>query len=73
MWAVKTVIMCPVVCVLPEFLLRQVELHVFIFLVLFIQPPQRCICRLVAGLLHKRVDVLLKNPAEEKTKSEPRH
>ncbi len=47
--------------VLPEFLLRQVELHIFIFLVLFVQPPQCRVRRLVAWLLHKRVDILLKN------------
>lgn len=46
--------------VLPEFLLRQVELHVFIFLVLFIQLPQCRICCLIARLLHEGVDILLK-------------
>lgn len=50
----------------PEFLLRQVELHVFIFLVLFVQPPQHRVRRLIAGLLHKRVDILLKIQAREK-------
>lgn len=44
---------------LPEFLLRQVELHVFIFLVLLIQPGKYCLRCLVAWLLHKRLDILL--------------
>lgn len=53
--AVKLII----VKLLPEFLLRQVELHVFIFLVLFIQLPQRRICRLISRLLHESFNILL--------------
>lgn len=44
---------------LPEFLLRQIELHVFIFLVLLVQPCKYCLRCLIARLLHKRFDILL--------------
>lgn len=44
---------------LPEFLLRQIELHVFIFLVLLIQPCKYCLRCLIAWLLHKRLNILL--------------
>lgn len=49
---------------LPEFLLRQVELHKLIFLVLFVQPGDDCFCLLVARLFHKGLDILLENPQE---------
>lgn len=46
---------------LPEFLLRQVELHEFVFLVLLVQSGDDCFRLLVAWLFHKRLNVLLEN------------
>lgn len=51
--------------VLPELLLGQVELHVLVLLVLFVQLPQCCVGRLVARLLQERVHVLLGGPEGE--------
>lgn len=62
-----------VLLVLPEFFLRQVELHVFIFLVLFVQLPQSCVRRLIARLLHERVNILLKGSTEECAKDKSRY
>lgn len=46
----------------PELLLRQVELHELIFLVLLVQSGDDCFRLLVAWLFHKRLNVLLENP-----------